>query len=90
METEASTAEIWISCHHNHPEATAEVQQVHKVFNDTEILARCTPTKVEKSSEWTSIVNSVEENRANICKGSDGKLLFSTLYSMYMVTLYEL
>jgi hypothetical protein len=98
METEASTTEIWISCHHKiwischhkHPEAAAVVQQVHKVFNDTEILARCTPAKVEESSECTSNVNSVEVNTANICKGLDGKLLFSTLYGMYTVTLYEL
>jgi hypothetical protein len=41
---------------------------------------------VEQSSEWMSIVNSVEK-RANVCKALDGKLLFSALYSMYTVTL---
>jgi hypothetical protein len=36
------------------------------------------PAKVGESSEWTSIVNCVE-NKANFCKGLDGKPLFSTL-----------
>jgi cation transporter-like permease len=39
-------------------EAGSVVQQVHKVLNDIEILAGCTPAKVGESSEWTSIVNS--------------------------------
>jgi hypothetical protein len=34
-------------------------------------------------------VNSAEEDRANFCKGLNRKLLFSALYSMYMVTLNE-
>jgi glutamyl-tRNA reductase len=38
----------------------------------------------------TSIVNSAEENRANFCKGLEGKPLFSALYGMYTVTLNEL
>jgi hypothetical protein len=46
--------------------------------------------EVGESSEWTSIVNSAEENRANFCKSLDGKLLFSALYGMYTVTLIEL
>jgi hypothetical protein len=79
-------------CHaimNNYTEA-GTVVQVHKVLNDTEILAGCTPAEVGESSEWTSIVNSVEENRANFCKSLDGKLLFSALYGMYTVTLIEL
>jgi hypothetical protein len=44
---------------------------------------------VGESSEWTYIVNSVE-NRANVCKALDEKLLFSALYSMYTVTLNKL
>jgi hypothetical protein len=46
-----------------HPEAPSVVKQVHKVLNDIEILAGCTLANVEESSEWTSIVNSVKENR---------------------------
>jgi hypothetical protein len=45
---------------------------------------------VGESPEWTSIVNSAEENRTNFSKYLDGKPLFSALYSMYTVTLNEL
>jgi hypothetical protein len=44
---------------------------------------------VGESPEWTSIVNSAEENRENFCKGLDGKPLFSALGGMYTVTLNE-
>jgi hypothetical protein len=62
------------------------VVQVHKVPNDIEIYARCTPTKMGESSEWMTIVNSAEENRANFCKSVDGKLIFSALCGMYLCT----
>jgi hypothetical protein len=39
-----------------------------KVLNDIEILAGCTPVKVGESSEWTSIVNSVEETEQTFAK----------------------
>jgi hypothetical protein len=74
---------------HKYPEVTSVVQQ-YTDFSVTQNLARCTPIKVGESSEWTSVVNSTEENKANCCKGLDGKLLFSTLCSMYMVTMNEL
>jgi hypothetical protein len=45
-----------------YPEAGSVVQRVHKVLNEIETLAGCTPAKVGESSEWTTIVNSVEEN----------------------------
>jgi hypothetical protein len=45
---------------------------------------------VGESSEWTSIVNSVEESRTNFCKAVDRKMLFSDLCGIYMVTLNEL
>jgi hypothetical protein len=73
-----------------YPEAGSVVQQVHKVLNEIETLARCTPAKVGESPEWTTIMNSAEENRTNFCKGLDGKPLFSTHYCMYTVTLNEL
>jgi hypothetical protein len=59
------------------------------VLGDIKNLPGCTQTKVEESSEWTSIVNSAEENRTNFCKGLDGKPLFGALYSMCTVTLNE-
>jgi hypothetical protein len=69
---------------------TVAVVQVHKMLSDIEILVGCTMAKVDKSSEWTTIVNSAEDNRVNFCKFLDGKQLFSALYGMYMVTLNEL
>jgi hypothetical protein len=58
-------ASLKSECHaimSKHPEAASIVQQVHKVLGDMENLAGCTPAKVGESSEWTSIVNSSEEN----------------------------
>jgi hypothetical protein len=66
------------------------LQRVYKALSGIENLARCTPAKVRESSEWTSIVNSAEENRENICKALDGKLFFSALYGTYAVTLNKL
>jgi hypothetical protein len=45
---------------------------------------------VGESCEWTSIVNSAVENRANFCKSIDGKLLVRALYGMHTVKLNEL
>jgi hypothetical protein len=73
-----------------YPDATSVVQQEYKVFSGTENLVGCTLAKVRESSEWPSVVNSVEEYTANFCKALDGKLLFGMFYSMYMVTLNEL
>jgi hypothetical protein len=80
-------------CHdimNKYPEAASVVKQVHKVLSDIKILAKCTPAKVGESPQWTTILYSVDKNRANFCKVLDGKPLFSTLYGMYMVTLKEL
>jgi hypothetical protein len=60
------------------------------VLSDIEILAKCTPAKARESSEWTSIVRSAEENRANFCKILKGKPLYSALYGIYTLTLNEL
>lgn len=68
-DTEAGIAESSVSCHHKQPEADSVVQ-VHKLLSDIEILADCTPDKEGGDrSEWTSIVNSADENTANFCKG---------------------
>jgi hypothetical protein len=55
-----------------YPEATSVVQQVYEVLSDMENLIGCILAKVEESSEWTSLVNSTEDNRVNICKDLDG------------------
>jgi hypothetical protein len=80
-------------CHditNKYPEAASVVQQMYKLLSDIETLAKCTPAKVGESSEWTSIVSSAEENRANFCKILKGKPLFSALYGIYTLTLNEL
>jgi hypothetical protein len=41
---------------------------VHQVLKDIEILAGHTHAKVGESSEWTPIVNSVEENTATFIR----------------------
>jgi hypothetical protein len=73
-----------------YPEAGSVVQKVHKVLNEIETLARCTAAEVEESPEWTTILNSAEDNKTNFCKVLDGKPLFSALYGMYTVILNEL
>jgi hypothetical protein len=91
--TENNLASLKFECHaiiNKNPGAASVVQQVHTVLSDIENLAGCTPYKMEESSEWTSIVNRVEENRVNFCKAVFGKPLFSTLYAVYAVTLNEL
>jgi hypothetical protein len=45
---------------------------------------------VGESVEWTSIVNTAEDNGASYCKALTRKPLFSALYGMYNVTLIEL
>jgi hypothetical protein len=72
-----------------YPEA-ASIVRVHKMISDIVILAKSTLTGVEKSSQWTTIVNSAEENRAKFCTFLDGKPLFSALYGTYTVPLKKL
>jgi hypothetical protein len=86
-------ASLTFQCHaitNKYPEPGSVAQQVHKVLSDIEILAGCTLLKLGESSEWTTIVNGVEENRTNFCKYLDGKPFFNALYGMYTVTLNEL
>jgi hypothetical protein len=47
------------------------------------------PTR-RKAVEWTSIVNSAEENRVTFFKALDGKPLFSALYNICAVKMNEL
>jgi hypothetical protein len=51
-----------------YPDAASVAQQVYRVLGDIENLQ----AKVGVSSEWTSIVSNAQ-NRANFCKGLDGK-----------------
>jgi hypothetical protein len=60
------------------------------MLRDIEHLAGHSPAKVGESSEWTTIVNNSEENRANFCKILEEKPLYSALYGMYTFTLNEL
>jgi hypothetical protein len=79
-------------CHditNKYPKA-ASVVQVYKVLSDVELLAKCILAKVGESSEWMTIVSSAEENRADFCEILVGKPLFSSLYSIYTLTLNEL
>jgi hypothetical protein len=83
-------ASLKFECHaimNKYPEE-ASIAQVHKLFSDIEYLAHWPMWR--KGVEWTSIVNSVEENRVTFFKALDGKLLFSALYSLCVVKLNEL
>jgi hypothetical protein len=79
-------------CHaitNKYPEAASVIQQVHKYSVTLRFLPDAHRIKWGGNSEWSSIVNSVE-NRVNFCKSLDGKPLFSAVYGMYAVTLNEL
>jgi hypothetical protein len=62
LDTKTSIAEIWMSCHHG---AASIALQVYRVLSDFENLAGFIRAKVRQSSEWTFIVSSEKENRAN-------------------------
>jgi hypothetical protein len=72
------------------PDADIQLKQLFKVLCDIEDVAGYTPTSVGDSAQWSSIVNTAEENRLNFCKALDGKTLYSALYGTYTVTLQEL
>jgi hypothetical protein len=56
-----------------YPDSDALIKQVYKVLCDIEDFAVYTPPLVGESSDWTSVVDSAEENRANYCKVQSGK-----------------
>jgi hypothetical protein len=72
------------------PDADAQLKQLFKVLCDIEDVAGYTPALVGDSDQWTSIVNTAEENRLNFCKALGGKTLYSALYGTYTVALQEL
>jgi hypothetical protein len=57
---------------------------------DIEDVAGYTPASVGDSDQWSSIVNTAEENQVNLCKALTGKTLFNALYCSYAVMLNEL
>lgn len=65
------------------------MQQTSRELGVIKKVAGSTWTKAGESSEQTSMVNSREENRSNICKVVDGKLLISALYGMHALTMTE-
>jgi hypothetical protein len=73
-----------------HPDAEEQLKQLYKILCDIEDVAAYTPASVGESEQWSSIVNTVEENRANFCKALSWKTLYSALYGTYTATLNEL
>jgi hypothetical protein len=51
-----------------YPDADSLMKQVHNVLCDIEDLVQYTPALLGESTEWTSVVNTAEENRASYCK----------------------
>jgi hypothetical protein len=70
-----------------HPDAEVQLKQLFKILCDIEDVAGYTPVSVGESVEWTSIVNTAEDNRTSYCKALNGKTLYSALYGTYTVTL---
>jgi hypothetical protein len=48
LDTEASIAEIWMSCHHT--EAASAVQQLYEVLSDNENFVGCKLAKAGKNT----------------------------------------
>jgi hypothetical protein len=46
-------------------DADKEYRLIYATIGDIEDLAGCTPAAVGESAQWTEIVNTAEDNRAN-------------------------
>jgi hypothetical protein len=57
------------------PEADAQLKQLFKVLSAIEVVAGYTPSSVGDSDQWSSIVNTTEDNRQNLYKALGGKTL---------------
>jgi hypothetical protein len=66
------------------------LKQLFKVLCDIEDVAGYTPASVGDSDQWSSIVNTAEDNRQNFYKALGGKTLYSALYGTYTVAPQEL
>jgi hypothetical protein len=72
------------------PDADAQLKQLFKVLCEIEGVAGYTPASVCDSEQWSSIVNTAEDNIQIFCKALGGKNLYSALYCTYTVALPEL
>jgi hypothetical protein len=72
------------------PEADAQLKQLFKVLCDIEDVVGYTPASAGESDQWSSIVNTAEDNRQNFCQALGGKTLYSALYGTHTVALQEL
>jgi hypothetical protein len=72
------------------PDADALLKQLFKVLCDIEDVAGYTPASVGDSDQWSSIVNTAQENTQNFSKALGGKTLYSALYGTNTVALQEL
>jgi hypothetical protein len=73
-----------------YPDADTQYRLLYTTICNIEDLAGCTPAAVRESTQWTEIVNTAEDNRANYCKALSGKVLFSAPHGTYTVALKEL
>jgi hypothetical protein len=78
------------SDYHTHieqyPKAVTQYRQLFKVLCTIEDVAGCTPISVGENAEWTAVVSTVKENRANYCKSISGRTHFSALYGTFTVS----
>jgi hypothetical protein len=58
-----------------YPGAEPQLRQLFKVLCDIEDVAGYTPASVGESQDWSFIVSTVEENRANYCKALNSLIL---------------
>jgi hypothetical protein len=72
------------------PNADVQLKQLFKVLCYIEDVAGYIPASVGDSDQWSSIINTAEENRKNFCKAIGRKTLYSALYDTYTVALQEL
>jgi hypothetical protein len=78
-----------VSCHHEKYSEAGSVVQVHKVLNDIEILAGCTPAKVGRTLSGPLLcIGGGEQNK--LLQRTGWEAAFSALYGMYTVTVNEL
>jgi hypothetical protein len=61
-----------------YPNAEAQLKQLFRILCDIEVVACHTLASVGESLDWTSIINTAEDNRASYCKTLTGNpfLLF--------------
>jgi hypothetical protein len=72
-----------------HSDAEVQLKWLFKILCDIECVAGYAPASVGESVEWTSIVNTAEDNRNSYYNALTGKTLLSALHGAYTVTLSE-